>query len=81
MSDSEDPKQPRSRLGGWPVVAAVLLLPVAYVLSTGPVCWLIQRNYLPNHADFVYWPLNALANFCPPIGRVLHWYISLWLDQ
>ena len=70
--------RPRSSLAVW-LVVGVVLLPALYVLSVGPVWWLMAHDYLRLGSDFVYWPLYAIMEACPPIRHLLNWYISLWV--
>lgn len=51
--DGQDQSPSRKpRIGGGPLVAVVLiLLPILYVLSEGPVAGLVARGYLPQGFD------------------------------
>ena len=43
----------------WPILTAALIgLPVLYVASFGPACWLASRNHADRRIVFqtVYWP-------------------------
>lgn len=63
------------------ILGGTLLL-VCYVLSTGPMAWLIERNVLPAPAaDFgrrAYLPLDWLAQEVEWVGSLLEWYRRLW---
>ena len=52
----EAPKNPHRRLIAWLVIA-----PVVYVLSLAPVCWLVERHYLPEQVYYLYYPLKYLG--------------------
>jgi hypothetical protein len=62
------------------IVTGVLLMPVAYVLSMGPIAWLHVHAGLPYGN---YW----LKLYCAPIGFLaqnsafgsfLKWYLAFW---
>jgi hypothetical protein len=74
-----DHDRPRSSLAIW-LIAAIVILPVVYVLSLGPAVRLFHGSNSPFIgliAGF-YSPLEWLARNCEPIGDVLGWYIGLW---
>jgi len=60
------------------VAAAILLFPVAYVLSLGPAIWLHTHGYLGEWAAIIYAPLEYLHDHFKPAGDALDWYIELW---
>jgi hypothetical protein len=80
-SDSGDAKSGLSRAAEW-VVGLAILLPVFYVLSTGPVLMLVvsvpalDRNFEPILA--VYAPLDYVYRHSEPVREFLDWYIHLW---
>ena len=52
-------------------------VPVLYVLSFGPACWMSDRNVLPfGLADAIYRPLLSLA-IETNCDRALEWYGTL----
>lgn len=55
-----------------------LLLPVLYVLSLGPVAWLVNGKDSFQWLVMIYIPLGVLADNCHPFGDALQWYIELW---
>jgi hypothetical protein len=59
------------------VVAVLVLLPLLYVLSTGPVICLIHHEYIPNVQ--LYRPLQWAGNHCEPFDKTLRWYVSLFV--
>jgi hypothetical protein len=71
-----DEPQKRSRVWIWWTVAALLFM--GYPLSIGPV-FLLARNCggLPV-ALMVYMPILGTLHRCPPVGRVVIWYLHLW---
>jgi hypothetical protein len=73
---TDDPKRPCSSLAVWLASAIVLL--VAYVLSAGPVKWLLVHGYLPAETNYLYHPIGTLANHCNTFEQTLHWYLALW---
>jgi hypothetical protein len=72
------------RGGGWIISAGiVMLLPVLYVLSIGPVVFLRDRCYLPG-ADsimLVYYPLDWSASASPALTHLFNSYLELWIVQ
>lgn len=60
------------------VAAAILLLPVTYVLSVGPAVWLFDHGFLGEWAGVIYAPLEYLHSHCKPAAGVLDWYVELW---
>jgi hypothetical protein len=73
--------QPR-RLVAVLIAGAIILLPVAYVLSVGPANWLYNHGPISQPAKdlitHVYWPLGWLCDHCKPFFDVLAWYIDFW---
>lgn len=67
----EGPKNPWVRWFVW-----VILVPVLYVLSFGPVVWVVNRGYLPREAVVIYTPLSYLPDaIWSPIERYLDWWV------
>ena len=48
-----------------------------YVLSVGPVVWLVEGTRW-EWVCLIYFPIGVLASLCPPVDRVLQWYVELW---
>jgi hypothetical protein len=67
-------------IAGW-TMAIILVVPILYVLSIGPV-WAIDRwNHTqssPPWIGIVYWPLIWLANESDFAYQWLEWYLRLW---
>lgn len=58
--------------------AVVLLAPVLYVLSMGPVVALVERGSLPHEPiEFFYAPVIWLHNHTA-LEKPLEWYGALW---
>jgi hypothetical protein len=74
---TDDPKRRQSSLAVW-LVAAAVLLPIAYVLLTGPAVWLHSHGYLPESVFIVYWPLETLCNHVEPVRQAIALYLSFW---
>jgi hypothetical protein len=78
---SEDRKQPL-----WPWIVALLIgLPVLYVASFGPACWIGSRDATQPWASLIVisvyeWPLPDLATLAPCDSgvRALLWYAGLF---
>lgn len=52
-----------------------------YVLSIGPMYWVIFRAYRLEGSAFIYWfyyPLVKLSDI-PYVANFFDWYISLWI--
>jgi len=57
----------------------VVLLPVLYVLSTGPILTMVDRGRLA--PEFWYWfyaPLEWLNNHVKFVEAFFDWYFELW---
>lgn len=75
---THEQRQRRSPLTVW-LIAAALLSPFAYVLSTGPVIRAVKAGQLDHYAVApFYWPLEWLANQLPPVAAFFDWYLGLW---
>jgi hypothetical protein len=68
------------------ILAAVLSLPVLYVLSIGPVAWLKTRQRMPESVcraiKHVHDPIDWLMAHSPkPIDHAIRWYAQLWYSS
>jgi hypothetical protein len=69
----------------WPWIVALLIgLPVLYVASFGPACWLESRGYVD--ADTVgptYWPIVALYSSWRiiPVSEAIYWYATIGVPE
>ncbi len=77
---NDDKKKPGVAFWASVVVVGLLL----YVLSSGPIMWLVVRNYLPDRAvstcESIYRPMIWLVEDGPePIGSAIVWYAAFWL--
>jgi hypothetical protein len=67
------------------IVLAVAMLPALYILAVGPFNWLIIHGYinpdgpLGKFLVIAYQPLVWISAHGGPIGKLLMWYISLWI--
>jgi hypothetical protein len=70
----------RSRLPAVVVLlVAALLAPLAYVLSVGPVAWLIDGGYIdPDRGEAAYLPLRLISEQSSTFARFLEWYADWW---
>ena len=81
MSENDE-QNSRRRAAVW--IALGVLIPVFYVLSIGPVCWLLIRfgGRLSNPAVSVlscfYWPVEWAGDNWSWFGGFLLWYINLF---
>jgi hypothetical protein len=64
------------------LVAVVVVLPMLYVLSIGPVVCLISNGAVaPSFVPAIttmYWPLEWSAENVPLVGPAIVWYAELW---
>jgi len=64
-------------------VVSIVLLPLLYVLSVGPVEWLVTRGYInPNSAagevlQGIYLPIRWLMGVSPWFKSFMTWYLRL----
>jgi len=68
----------RSSLAVW-LIVGVVLLPFAYVLSTGPAAWLNFYVCPMNSISWIYWPLEELNNRSSAVKWFFDWYLELWV--
>ncbi len=68
--------------GGLIAVVLLVTAPLLYVLSVGPVEWLIENEYFENDGVVAafYMPLSVACEACSPLKRVLLLYCRLWID-
>ena len=60
MTDRKKPGWPF-----WATVVVLVVLPILYVLSFGPVCWLAEREIIPISSVEACRPLAKIAARCP----------------
>jgi len=58
-------------------IVIVLALPALYVLSVGPMIWLVNHNYISPEGNF-YVPLQWGRDYCEPFNRAVSWYMGLF---
>jgi hypothetical protein len=70
----------RERWANWTL--ALLVLPVCYCLSTGPVVWLYMEDLLPSWADvalrWFYLPLYWIEQYSPDWAVNTWWAYAEW---
>jgi hypothetical protein len=75
---SGNDQQPRGPFVGC-FAAAILLLPIAYVLSTGPLLVLVLKGFLAVETfELIYWPLSKLYDHWQPAKGFFDWYLKLF---
>jgi len=65
----------------WPWIAAMLVgLPVLYVASFGPACWMLSNDLVSyDHVNRVYRPLVQLAVHGPEgVQKPIRSYVRFW---
>lgn len=76
---SIEPGGRKRRLSCGPLVDAALILLMLYVLSSGPVVWLVHHGYFTGDLwRSLYWPLFWLHNQRGIFGKALDWYVDLF---
>jgi hypothetical protein len=77
---SDEPKKPRSRARiGW----GAALLFVLYVLSVGPVWWVIRNDESGTFVEAyraMYAPIYWVGRHCKPLNRVIYRYDNLFIE-
>jgi len=65
----------------WPLIAALLVgLPVLYVASFGPACWLLGKGWIgPNLVVGVYEPIRYGAELSQSFGNLMDQYMAIGL--
>jgi hypothetical protein len=73
-------------IGAW-IAALLVALPVLYVASFGPACWMTSQmqgwsKLQPHRAMIVYFPLGAVATKRDTVfGRCLGWWMTLGISK
>ena len=63
------------------ILVVLFLLPIAYVLSIGPVNWLVTNDYLDSDGPvWFYTPLRQLAERSETANKLYVWYLSIFGD-
>jgi len=78
----------RERWAKW-TLTTVISLPVLYVASFGPACWLTSQMdsggwMIPNPALRIYWPLGRIADkehSDSRCGQWLRWWMTVGLTD
>ena len=74
----------RERWVKW-TLAGVVGVPVLYVASFGPACWVVDRGWIaPRPIAYAYWPcLRAMWGGIAPhaISEVLYWWATMGNDD
>jgi hypothetical protein len=74
----------RERWAKWTLAAAVIGLPMLYVASFGPACWLTKRDptTFDRKAPSFYWPVGwACVNGPRYIRGACSWYATVYGDR
>jgi len=62
------------------LAVALVVLPILYVLSSGPVIWLGVSGYVPlKLVDAFYEPLIWASDRSEAVERTSSWYYRLWV--
>ena len=60
-------------------VVAMYLVPVFYVLSSGPAIYLFKTGVVSEGTLLtIYWPLRSLSQTSPTFGSFMDGYAQLW---
>lgn len=68
------PGGPKNPWVGW--VTWSILAPVMYVLSSGPVVWLVEKGYIAREWVTIYWPLLYLGD---DVWHMVERYAAMWV--
>ena len=61
------------------VVGMLLLVPLLYILSAGPMIGLMSRGYISEGATMaVYAPIAFVCESCTPLNDGMGWYVDLF---
>ena len=64
------------------VFGLLIVLPILYILSIGPLIWLADRNYVSRETAqrivVIYEPLQWPSSRCQPLKDFIGWYQSLF---
>jgi hypothetical protein len=80
MDDSRSSRSPHLAV----ITIAVILLPLIYVLSVGPVICCVVHGYISPESPVgsvivvIYQPLEWLSKAFPPFHALIMWYAKLW---
>ena len=73
-------ERPRGAFWRWTAPLLLLVLPILYVASLGPLVWMYQHRWLSepvaNAASVFYEPLSLLADQFEPFDDFLEWYVK-----
>lgn len=76
-----NPAMTSRKRSAWVWIVGTLLAVVLYVLSCGPVAWLLLRTnnvaYFPTY-NAIYLPLILACEHSPAINDASHWYLEYW---
>lgn len=78
MNENKQRERQGGLLGVLPL-ASLLLVPVLYVLSSGPALWVTVNAPLPAALwDFVYYPLTFCRDLSPQFHQTFQRYLDFW---
>jgi hypothetical protein len=61
------------------VVGLLVLFPILYILSAGPMIGLMSRGYISEPATIaVYSPIDFVCGRCTPLNEGMCWYVDLF---
>ena len=74
--------EPKKRRNDWMVWVAVgIAIPILYVLSVGPACWVcVHTGTQFSSPPIFYWPIGVAYNSFGPFHDFMRWYLCLWVD-
>ena len=72
--------EPRRKLGWGFWIAVLIGVPLVYVASFGPACWMALRTSESVSRSMLlpYIPLGFAGQAVPPMGEFLMWYANLF---
>lgn len=82
MAEAENHTAPKVRHTLAWVMAVILLLPVLYVLSAAPVCWVHEHTqgkvFSYQFVHTFYAPLIWVYHHPSKVSDFMHWYTHFW---
>ena len=81
MDTAPQPRELNRLSAGWLAVVIVVLLPVGYVLSVGPMARLADNHRMSISTwQAFYLPLLVAGDHCSPVDKAMGWYVGCWVQ-
>ena len=67
------------------LIAILVVLPMIYVLSAGPIVWMVHGGFINKSLvpaiGMIYAPLEWVAHNVPVIGPAIDNYVQWWIPK